>query len=105
MKGIQRLGLRKSCFLVSAIGNEGEIRMASSIFEICRILDEARIHYFLERDRPDTITLTASFVGERVEIDVFDDDHVEISRFRGDESVEGGMDLLRDLIRREMEAG
>jgi len=55
--------------------------------------DAAHIHYFLERDWPDSITMTVSFVGERVEIDLFDDDHVEISRFRGDESVEGGMEF------------
>ena len=37
-------------------------------------------------------------VGERVEIDIFEDDHLEISRFRGDESIEGGMDLLQRLV-------
>ena len=78
--------------------------MPSALFEIMRILDAARLHYFLERDRPDTITLTVTFVGERVEVDVFEDDHIEISRFRGDESIEGGMELLRELIKRETEA-
>lgn len=75
----------------------------SAIFEVCRMLDAARLHYFLERDRPDTITMTVFFVGERVEIDVFEDDHIEISRFRGNESIEGGMELLRELVKREME--
>ena len=77
--------------------------MTSAIFKVCRMLDAARVHYFLERDRPDTITITASFVGERVEIDVFEDDHVEISRFRGDESIEGEIDLLRDLVKQDFE--
>lgn len=59
--------------------------------------------HYLERDRPDSITITASFVGERVEIDVFEDDHIEISRVRGDESVEAGMELFCDLVKREIE--
>jgi hypothetical protein len=37
-------------------------------------------------------------VGERIEIDTFEDDHLEISRFRGDEGVEGGKDLLLRLL-------
>jgi hypothetical protein len=37
-------------------------------------------------------------VGERVEIDIFEDDHLEISRFRGDESIEGGSELLPTLL-------
>ena len=56
--------------------------MASAIFEVCRMLDAARLHYFLERDRPDSITITVTFVGERVEVDVFEDDHVEVSLSR-----------------------
>lgn len=31
--------------------------------------------------------ITATVVGERVEISVFDDDHVEVSRFFGNEDV------------------
>jgi hypothetical protein len=77
--------------------------MPSAVFKVCRMLDAAHLHYFLERDRPDSITITVSFVGERVEVDVFEDDHVEISRFRGDESIEGEMDLLRELVKRDME--
>lgn len=75
--------------------------MASAIYEVLQMLDAAHIHYFLQRSRPDTITLTVFLVGERAEVDVFDDDHVEISRFRGDESIEGGMELLEQLIERE----
>jgi hypothetical protein len=56
---------------------------------------------FAGEEAPDEVSL----VGERVEIDIIDDDHLEISRFRGDESIEGGMELLRELIRRETESG
>jgi len=46
--------------------------------------------------------MTATIVGERIEIDVFEDDHIEISRFRGDESVEGGMELLVQIVKAEI---
>jgi hypothetical protein len=49
--------------------------------------------------RPDSVRLSASMVGERVEIDVFEDNHLEISRFFGDEKVEGGMELLVDILK------
>lgn len=77
--------------------------MTSAVFEVLRTLDSARLHYYIERTRPDTIRFNVTLVGERVEIDVFEDDHIEISRFRGDESVEGGMELLRDLVKHEIE--
>jgi hypothetical protein len=38
-----------------------------------------------------------TLVGERIEIDIFEDDHLEISRFRGDESIEGGKELLAQI--------
>jgi len=47
------------------------------------------------------LTITATIVGERIEIDVFEDDHIEISRFRGDESVEGGRELLVEIVTSE----
>jgi len=59
----------------------------SKVFEILKRLDEAKVHYFIARYRPDTIDITATIVGERIEIAVFEDDHVEISRFFGNEDV------------------
>jgi hypothetical protein len=38
-------------------------------------------------------------VGERFEIDIFEDDHLEISRFFGDEKVAGGMELLLSMLK------
>jgi hypothetical protein len=38
-------------------------------------------------------------VGERVEIDIFEDNHLEISRFFGDEQVEGGMERLVNILK------
>jgi len=57
------------------------------------------LHFFIERTRPDAIRLSVTMVGERVEIDVFEDDHLEISRFLGDEKVEGGMELLVKMLK------
>lgn len=59
----------------------------SKVFEILNRLDEAKVHYFIGRYRSDTIDITATVVGERVEITVFENDHVEVSRFVGNEDV------------------
>jgi hypothetical protein len=37
-------------------------------------------------------------VGERVEVDVFEDGHMEVSRFPGREDVVGGDELVHELI-------
>ena len=73
--------------------------MASAVFKTMRMLEEARLHFFIERTRPDSIRLSVTMVGERVEIDIFEDNHLEISRFLGDEKVEGGMDLLVSMLK------
>jgi hypothetical protein len=73
--------------------------MASAVFKTIRMLEEARLHFFIERTRLDAIRLSVTMVGERVEIDVFEDDHLEISRFVGDEKVEGGMELLVKMLK------
>ncbi|MGV8939883.1 MAG: hypothetical protein ACOH2J_22425 [Allorhizobium sp.] len=71
----------------------------SKVFEVLKRLDDAKIHYFIGRYRPDTIDITATVVGERIEISVFDDDHVEISRFVGNENVLDEK-VLDDILRR-----
>jgi hypothetical protein len=73
--------------------------MASAVFKTMKLLEEARLHFFIERTRPDSIRLSVTMVGQRVEIDIFEDDHVEISRFFGDERVEGGIELLVQLLK------
>ncbi|MGY5811984.1 hypothetical protein ACXHXG_30330 [Rhizobium sp. LEGMi198b] len=70
----------------------------SKVFEVLRRLDDAKIHYFIGRYRPDTIDITATLVGERIEISVFDDDHIEISRFVGNEDVLDE-EVLDDILR------
>jgi hypothetical protein len=73
--------------------------MASAVFKSVRMLEEARLHFFIERSRPDSIRLSVTMVGERVEIDVFEDNHLEISRFFGEEKAEGGMELLVNILK------
>ena len=73
--------------------------MPSAVFKTMKLLEEARLHFFIERTRPDSIRLSVTMVGQRVEIDIFEDDHVEISRFFGDERVEGGIELLVQLLK------
>ncbi|KVM93242.1 hypothetical protein WJ62_25810 [Burkholderia diffusa] len=61
--------------------------MAHPLFELLSSLDERRLFYTLGRHRPHTILISITVPGERIEIDVFDDGHMEMSRFSGDESV------------------
>jgi hypothetical protein len=76
-----------------------EAKVPSAIFNTIKALEKARLHFYIERTRPDTLRLNVTLVGERIEIEVFEDEHLEISRFRGDESVEGGEELLRQILR------
>ncbi|MBN3735247.1 hypothetical protein G3N98_30610 [Burkholderia sp. Tr-20390] len=54
--------------------------------------------YALGRHRPDTILVSVTVVGQRIEIDVFDDGHMEVSRFVGNEDVEGGVELIDAIL-------
>ena len=62
-----------------------------------------KIGFLLEHGRDDAIMVTVSLIGVRVEIDFFDD-HVEFSRFVGDESVELHVPTLLGLVRRDIDA-
>jgi hypothetical protein len=72
--------------------------MNHPLYELLSRLDQARYYYSLSRHRYDTVLITVTFVGERVEIDVFDDGHMEGSRFPGTEAVVGGEELIYKLI-------
>ncbi|AOI94859.1 hypothetical protein [Burkholderia sp. LA-2-3-30-S1-D2] len=61
--------------------------MTHALYELLRDLDDRRLFYTLGRHRPDTILISITVPGERIEIDVFDDGRMEMSRFSGDESV------------------
>ncbi|MFC3146227.1 hypothetical protein [Piscinibacterium candidicorallinum] len=62
-------------------------------------LEANGIHFTIGRHRPDTVMLTLTLVGERVEIDVFEDGRMEVSRFTGNEDVVGDASLVDELVR------
>jgi hypothetical protein len=75
--------------------------MSHPLFELVSALERGRLRFTLQRHRSDTILVTFTLVGERVEVDVFDDGHMEVSRFKGNETICGGKDLVYELIRKE----
>jgi hypothetical protein len=75
--------------------------MSHSLFELLSALERKRIHFTLQRHRPDTVLVTFTLVGERVEVDVFEDGHMEVSRFKGSESIGGDSGLAYSLIEAE----
>ena len=70
-----------------------------SLYKLLRDLEGAKIHYTLGRYRDDTILVTLTLVAERIEVDVFEDGHLEVSRFKGSEGIVGGEDLVARIIR------
>lgn len=74
--------------------------MSHPLYNLLARLEEARIHFALARHRPDTVLVTLTLVGERIEIDVFDDGHMEVSRFKGNEDILGDLEMVDQLIRK-----
>lgn len=68
------------------------------LYGLLRKLEEANIHFTLARHREDTVLVSMTLVGERVEVDVFEDGHMEVSRFPGNEDVVGDAELVQRLI-------
>ena len=68
------------------------------LFQLLRRLEDGKIHFTLSRHREDTILVTLTLIGERVEVDVFEDGRMEVSRFRGSEDVVGDERLIERLI-------
>ena len=72
--------------------------MSHPLYNLLREFEDAHIHFTLSRNRDDTVLVTMTLVGERVEVDVFEDGHMEVSRFPGSEDIVGGQELVHDLI-------
>ena len=60
-------------------------------------LKENKVWFHLEQVSHEALMVTITLVGERIEVEFFDD-HIEFSRFAGDESVERDVGLLFSLI-------
>ena len=72
--------------------------MSHPLYDLLLRLEDAKISFTLSRNRSDSLLVTLTLVGERVEIDVFEDGHMEVSRFKGSEDVVGGVELVEKLI-------
>ena len=77
-------------------------KTGNAVFDTIRLLEKAHIHFSIKRNRPDAVTFVAAIVGERIEIDVFEDDQIEITRFRSNEDIEGGRELLVQIVMAEL---
>jgi len=75
--------------------------MNHPLYDLLRRLKEDKLYFTMSRHRDDTILITVTLVGERIEIDVFDDGHMEVSRFKGDEDVLGDSDLVYQILDEE----
>lgn len=74
------------------------ITVSHPLYDLLDRLDKAKIHYSLSRHRTGSVLISVTVVGQRIEIDVFDDGHLEVSRFVGHEDIEGGVELIDSII-------
>ena len=72
--------------------------MTHSLYKLLAELEAANAYFVLSRNRPDSVLVSITFVGEQVEVDVFEDGHMEVSRFKGSEEVVGDEDLVRQIL-------
>ena len=68
------------------------------LYRLLQKLDAGNWHYTSGRHCLDSGLVSITFVGERVKVEVFDDGHREVSRFKGSEEVVGGEDYVVKLI-------
>jgi len=68
------------------------------MLEFLNLLTDKGIHFYLEQNAPDSLRVTMTLLGVRIEV-VFFADHIEFSVFKGNEDVSRDEDLLYDLIK------
>jgi hypothetical protein len=68
------------------------------LFDLLSSLERAKIFFTLHRFREDTIMIACTLVGSRIEIDFFEDGHIEYSIFKGNEDVEEDLEYLTNII-------
>jgi hypothetical protein len=76
--------------------------MNHPLYDLLKRLDDSKIYYTLSRHRDDTVMVTISLAGERIEVEVFNDGHMEVARFLGTEDILGGKELIYDLIEKRV---
>ena len=77
--------------------------LSHTLYRLLRLLDKQRLWYRIERHRDDAVMIAVTAVGERLEIDVFENGHVEFSRFQGDKGVESDAGRLDQIVRQHGE--
>ena len=70
-----------------------------SPFDLIARLNAARIHHHITSIREGALLIEASVPGEQWDIEVFEDGHVEIERFRSDGEITGEHALTELLTR------
>jgi len=68
------------------------------ILSFLQFLNQRKVQFVLSQERTDSIMVSFTLVGVRVEVDFFDD-HIEYSLFTGDEWVLDDQAALVSLIR------
>ena len=61
-------------------------------------LKKAKLHFSLSTHRDDVVTISVVVPGERIEVDVFGDERVDIARFRGSELESTDPDFIDQII-------
>jgi hypothetical protein len=69
----------------------------SSLLGFLDSLREKKVGFDLGQDRPDSVMVTFTLVGCRVEVDFFQD-HIEFSYFTGDENVHDDWKIMQGLL-------
>ncbi|WP_423763293.1 hypothetical protein [Burkholderia sp. NLJ2] len=72
---------------------------AHPLFDLLDRFDTAKIYYTLSRNRSDSVLVSITVVGMRVDVDVFRDGHIEVCTFTGSEEPSDAADLLDQIIR------
>ena len=67
------------------------------LIKFLNVLKSKNIKFDLSQDRPESIMVTFTLVGCRVEVDFFQD-HIEFSYFTGDESVHDDWKIMQSLL-------
>lgn len=75
--------------------------MSHELYRLIRKVEQNGAWFRLDRHREDSVMITVTLVGERIEIDVFEDGHIEYSRFKGNEDVESDPGALIALLDQE----
>ena len=68
------------------------------LYHLLENLENAGIYFTLGRYHPDSITVSLTVPGERIEIYVYENGQMEVSRFKGHEGIVGENDLVDQII-------